>query len=155
MCVWGGMCMCVRWMSNQTNPTFICCGRSVCVIFTRGFGKLTGSLVLVFVLVQLVLFMGADGVGALAQQQNSDTVVCSLLQQYHHSLPAAPWAESGDNKCTENCFLGAWNEMLLIKRCKNCVFYFVLCDNAQLWNPGSAAIQSLSNAAHRLKKNTN
>lgn len=37
MCVCGGWgvsgCACVRvWMSNQTNPTFICCGRSVCHI---------------------------------------------------------------------------------------------------------------------------
>lgn len=45
-----------------------------------------------------------------------------------------------------------WNKMLLIKRCKNWVFYFIFHDNAHLWNPGSAAIQSLLNITRGLKK---
>lgn len=114
VCLRGDVHVCAfECQSRQTPHLFVVA--EVCVIFTGGFSKLTGSLVLV--LVQLVLFMGADGVGALAQQQNNDAVVCSPLQQYHHSLPAAPWAESGGNKCTENCFLGAcvpllkWNAL--------------------------------------------
>lgn len=49
---------------------------------------------------------------ALAQQQHNDAVARSLLQQYHHSLLAAPWAECGDSKFTENSFLGACLSLL-------------------------------------------
>lgn len=58
------------------------------------------------------LLLGASGVVALAQQQNSDAAARLWPQQYHHtlSLAAAPWAESGDqsvHQCSENCFLAA------------------------------------------------
>lgn len=44
MCVWVlGGCACVRVrMSNQTNPRFICCGRSVCHIH-RELGQTDGE----------------------------------------------------------------------------------------------------------------
>lgn len=109
VCVGRDVHVCVfECQTRQTPDLFVVAG--VCVIFTGSLGKLTESRGLV--LVHLVLFMGTDGVVALAQQQDDDAVSCSLLQQYHHGLPAAPWAESGDIKCTENCFLGAWLSLL-------------------------------------------